>query len=200
MPLFMDRHDLDGVTEQQVAEVHLLDLEVQGKYDVHFLTYWFDPATEIVFCLADGPSKDAVEAVHREAHGNVGYLIIEVDIREVQKLLGKIVEPSPGEAWVATAFRTIMFTDIVGSTSPTQRLGDARALGVMRAHDEIVRKALDVEGGKESTTPAMGSWLRSTPWSMPSTVRSRSSVGSRRTTRPRRIPSKYVSASRQVSR
>ena len=32
-----------------------------------------------------------------------------------------------------TAFRTILFTDIVGSTDMTQRLGDAKAME-LRAH------------------------------------------------------------------
>ena len=42
MPLFMDRHDLPGVTAEQVAQAHLSDLEVQAKFDVQFLAYWFD--------------------------------------------------------------------------------------------------------------------------------------------------------------
>jgi class 3 adenylate cyclase len=50
---------------------------------------------------------------------------------------------------VATAFRTILFTDMEGSTALTQQLGDARALAVMKAHDTIVRDALHASGGSE---------------------------------------------------
>src|SRR6266508_1003059 len=149
MPLFMDAHDLRQATAEDVALAHLRDLQVQDRYGVRFLSYWFDPAAGTGFCLAQSPTKEAVESVHREAHGLVGYQIIEVDGRAVQELLGKIEEPEPGEPWVRTAFRAILFTDIVGSTSLTQRLGDARTLGVMRAHDEIVRRALDAQGGTE---------------------------------------------------
>lgn len=63
--------------------------------------------------------------------------------------MGRIVEHPPGEPYVETAFRTILFTDIEGSTSLTQRLGDARAMSVLRTHDEIVRAALDGHGGSE---------------------------------------------------
>jgi class 3 adenylate cyclase len=149
MPMYMDRHDLDQATAEDAAAAHVEDLKVQDKYGVRYLTYWFDPAAGVGFCLAQGPSKENVEAVHREAHGNVAGQIIEVDGRAVQEFLGKIEEPEPGDPWVRTAFRTILFTDIEGSTSLTQRLGDARALRVMQAHDEIVRRALDAQGGTE---------------------------------------------------
>ena len=54
-----------------------------------------------------------------------------------------------GEAYVETAFRTILFTDIVGSTTMTQRLGDAAAMELVRTHDQVVRRSLDVSGGSE---------------------------------------------------
>ena len=43
----------------------------------------------------------------------------------------------------------ILFTDIAGSTSITQRLGDAQAQEVLRGHDSIVRDALRKGGGSE---------------------------------------------------
>lgn len=59
----------------------------------------------------------------RESHGLVAHTMIEVDGRIVSEFLGKVHEPSPGEPWVATAFRTILFTDMEGSTSLTQQHG-----------------------------------------------------------------------------
>jgi adenylate cyclase len=44
---------------------------------------------------------------------------------------------------------TILFTDIEGSTPLTQRLGDAEAQTVVRAHNRIVRDSLSASGGKE---------------------------------------------------
>jgi class 3 adenylate cyclase/pimeloyl-ACP methyl ester carboxylesterase len=47
------------------------------------------------------------------------------------------------------AFRTIMFTDIEGSTAATTRLGDAQAQEILRAHNKVVRDALHAHAGTE---------------------------------------------------
>jgi class 3 adenylate cyclase len=47
------------------------------------------------------------------------------------------------------ALRTIVFTDMEGSTSLTQRMGDAAARDVMRLHERLVREALRAHGGEE---------------------------------------------------
>ena len=44
---------------------------------------------------------------------------------------------------------TILFTDMEGSTSLTQRLGDAEAQEVLRTHNRIVREALKAHDGTE---------------------------------------------------
>lgn len=46
-------------------------------------------------------------------------------------------------------FRTIMFTDMEGSTGITQRLGDAAAQEMVRRHNAAVRDALHTYGGTE---------------------------------------------------
>jgi class 3 adenylate cyclase len=145
----MDRHDFGGLTAADAAKMHLKDLDVQGRFGVQFLTYWFDDERQSNFCLAKAPSAGAVEAVHRESHGAVPGHVIEVDERAVERFMGRIVEHPAGEAYVETAFRTILFTDMEGSTSLTQQLGDARAMAVLREHDRIVGEALDRHGGSE---------------------------------------------------
>ncbi|HZP57543.1 MAG TPA: adenylate/guanylate cyclase domain-containing protein, partial [Dehalococcoidia bacterium] len=47
------------------------------------------------------------------------------------------------------AFRTILFTDMEGSTSHTQRLGDEAAMEIVRRHNAIVRERLARSGGRE---------------------------------------------------
>jgi class 3 adenylate cyclase len=44
---------------------------------------------------------------------------------------------------------TILFTDIEGSTTLTQRLGDAAAQEIVRSHNQIVRDAISATGGRE---------------------------------------------------
>jgi hypothetical protein len=45
---------------------------------VKYLKYWYDEGSGRVFCLSEAPSKEAAEAVHREAHGLVADEIVEV--------------------------------------------------------------------------------------------------------------------------
>lgn len=145
----MDRHDFAGQSAVDAAKMHLQDLEVQGQFGVQLLTYWFDYDRQTAFCLAKAPSGDAVETLHRESHGSVPGKVIEVDQRELERFMGGIVDHPPGDPYVETAFRTILFTDMEGSTSLTQRLGDAGAMAILRAHDRIVGDALGGHGGSE---------------------------------------------------
>jgi class 3 adenylate cyclase len=153
MPIFLDRHDLRGLTAADIAEAHRKDLEVQERYGVRFLTYWFDEARGTGFCLIDAPDIQTAMRVHDEAHGHVAKDVIEVDLSAVEAFLGRVSEPaSTANASRPTfdpALRTIMFTDIVDSTGMTARLGDLRAVEMTRAHDALVRRALEDNGGRE---------------------------------------------------
>jgi hypothetical protein len=75
----MDIHrKADGITSQALAEAHRKDLAVQGKHGVKFVNYWYNEGEGAIFCLCEAPSKEAAEAVHREAHGELADEIIEV--------------------------------------------------------------------------------------------------------------------------
>jgi len=79
MPLFLDIHQhIDGLTAEAVAGAHKRDLEVQTKFGVKYLKYWFDEGSGKVFCLVEAPNKEAAESVHREAHGLLADEIVEV--------------------------------------------------------------------------------------------------------------------------
>jgi class 3 adenylate cyclase len=153
MPIYLDRHDLKGLTAADIAEAHRKDLEVQGRYGVRFLTYWFDDTRGTAFCLIDAPDIDTAMRVHDEAHGAVARDVIEVDLSAVEAFLGRVSDPAPMghccDGRVDPAMRTIMFTDIVNSTAMTARLGDVRAVEMVRAHDAMVRRALHNKGGRE---------------------------------------------------
>jgi class 3 adenylate cyclase len=153
MPIFLDRHDLRGLTAADIAEAHRKDLEVQERYGVRFLTYWFDETRGTGFCLIDAPDIQTAMRVHDEAHGDVAKDVIEVDLSAVEAFLGRVSDPAPrGDACHVTfdpALRAIMFTDIVDSTGMTARLGDLRAVEMVRAHDALVRRALKDKGGRE---------------------------------------------------
>jgi class 3 adenylate cyclase len=153
MPIFMDRHDMGGLTPTDVADAHRQDLEIQDRYGVKYMAYWFDEERGSGFCLVHAPDAAAAERVHRESHGQIANAIIPVDLAVVEGFLGRIGEPraAPGAAppAVDAGLRAVMFTDIVGSTEMTARLGDSAALELVRAHDALVRRGLEAYGGRE---------------------------------------------------
>ncbi len=149
MGLYLDRHDVEGATPEDLAKAHLQDVAIQDHYGVKYLTYWFDTKAQTVFCLAEAPSAEAAQRVHAESHGLVANRIIDVEPSVLSGFLGVITESKPGDLIAETALRTILFTDMEGSTTMTQALGDAAAMEVLRAHNDIVREALRSTGGWE---------------------------------------------------
>jgi class 3 adenylate cyclase len=153
MPIFMDRHDMENATAENVAEAHRKDLAIQDQYGVKYLTYWFDFERGTGFCLVDAPDAATAACVHREAHGEIANAIIPVELAAVEAFLGRIGDPraAPGAAALDPegGLRAVMFTDIVGSTELTARLGDAAALELVHVHDALVRHGLNAHKGRE---------------------------------------------------
>ncbi len=151
MPIFLDRHEMVEQSAEETARLHIKDLEIQDAYGVKFLTYWYDAERKTTFCLVDAPDKETADRVHAEAHGHVANEMIPVDLSAVEAFLGRIHDPptSPARAIDDSAFRAIMFTDIVGSTEMTTRLGDAMSVELLRAHDAIIRRSLEEHDGSE---------------------------------------------------
>jgi class 3 adenylate cyclase len=155
----MDIHELpEGTTVDDVAKAHVADLEAQEKYGVQYLKYWVNESCGKVFCLVDAPNPEAANSCHREAHGLVAQKIIELRPELADGFLGRDIqtdaagavllpggapnEPDPG-------IRTILFTDLVESTTLTQTLGDEAALALFDVHNTVVRNALTDQGGRE---------------------------------------------------
>jgi len=158
MPLYMDIHNLpEGTTPEDVAKAHAKDMEIQRKYGVEYHKYWVNEAGNKVFCLAHAPNVEAAECVHREAHGMMAEKIIEVapDVAEVflggteTNPAGAVLLPGGGPNERDPGIRTVLFTDVVNSTTLTQSLGDKAALAIVGVHDTIVRDALSALGGRE---------------------------------------------------
>lgn len=155
MPMFMDRHFVEGATRSAVAHAHEQDLAIQGKYPVKFLTYWFDEPRCTAFCLIESPDKETLQRAHAEAHGLVPNEIVEVDPGIVEAFLGRVQDPvvlRPGgkvEDAIDSAFRAIMFTDLKDSTRMSVRLGDAKAMHLLRIHNALTRNALRAHRGSE---------------------------------------------------
>lgn len=151
MPIFLDRHDVGESSAEDIAKLHIRDLEVQDQYGVKFLTYWYDSERRTTFCLVEAPDKAMADRVHAEAHGHVANEMIAVDLSAVEAFLGRIQDPPAAKEMPLddSAFRAIMFTDMVGSTEMTELLGDTMAMELLRAHDAIIRRSLEQHGGSE---------------------------------------------------
>jgi hypothetical protein len=148
--MYLDRHEGMEISPEDLAAAHMRDLEEEGSLDVHYHTYWFDQDRGSVFCLAEGPSRDAIEEVHRRAHGAMPTSIIEIDPNApLNSFLGPLPQHPPGEPYTDSAFRAIVFTDVRGSVAQTQALGDEGHLKVLGEHNEIVRVGLGAHGGHE---------------------------------------------------
>ncbi len=80
----------------------------------------------------------------------------EAVLRAIDEFLGEGEEDAGAEPPEAGAFRTVLFTDVEGSTALTQRLGDAKAREVLREHERMVREALKSHGGAEVKTMGDG--------------------------------------------
>ena len=153
MPVYMDRHYIEGATRHAVADAHEKDLALQERYNVKFLTYWFDEARCTAFCLVEALNRETIERAHNEAHGSIPNEVLEVDPAVVDAFLGRIKDPPPqgrsGEIVRDAGFRGIMFTDLKDSTLMTTLYGDSKALHLLHVHNAIVRYSHNEHGGRE---------------------------------------------------
>ncbi|WP_205748090.1 DUF4242 domain-containing protein [Dyadobacter luticola] len=80
--LFLDIHQLGAgnVTAKAVADAHVKDLAVQGKYGVNFINYWVDEKSGAVMCLSEAKDANSVISTHKEAHG-----LIPVEVHQVKQ-------------------------------------------------------------------------------------------------------------------
>ncbi len=68
MAKFMDVHNgFFGVSAEQLRDAHNRDLAIQDDESVVYERAWLDSESGKVFCLATGPSKEAVMRIHERA-------------------------------------------------------------------------------------------------------------------------------------
>lgn len=155
MPLYIDIHELHGATAADVAQAHVADVEIQAAHGVNYLKYWVNESCGKAYCLVDAPNPEAAVQVHMEAHGLAPGRIIEVQPEIVDAFVGggrvnaagAALAPQGGALDPGT--RTIVFTDIVDSTSFVQKQGDQAAMRLLELHDSIVRSCLATFRGRE---------------------------------------------------
>lgn len=156
MPIYMDVHIVPGVNALDVAEAHTKDLRHQDEYGCKCMTYWIDEGRGTIFCLIDAAEKEAVEHLHRKAHGLVPNKIIEVSSSVVKSFLGRIYDPTVAEStndglkvFRDPALRILLVTRTTDPVLLQYRMGKEKANEILNQHNDIIRKNLPPYGGSE---------------------------------------------------
>lgn len=120
----MDFHQFESISIEDVKKAHIADISVQDKYGVRYLQFWVNQAEGTVFCLTEGPSAQACQSCHQEAHGNVACNIQPVESGFFDLFMGKSLTPE--DHLILTedgkpdgTNRTILIADIRGKTHVT---------------------------------------------------------------------------------
>lgn len=156
MPIYMDVHIVPGVKARAVAEAHHLDLLHQEEFACKCMTYWIDEERENVFCLIEAPTKEAVEEMHRKAHGLIPNRIIEVSPDVVSAFLGRIYDPSEAattadglKVFADPSFRVLLLIRTADPVLVQFKLGPEKACELQNRQNETIRKYLARHGGRE---------------------------------------------------
>lgn len=157
MPIFMDVHNVPGVKAKDVAQAHELDLLNQTAHNCKCMTYWIDETRESIFCLIEGPTKQAVEDLHRKAHGILPSKIIEVDSNLVESFLGRIYDPENAEVtseglkiFHDPSFRVLMVTRVSDPVLLQQKFGKEEVNELLNKQNITIRKLIKEFGGREA--------------------------------------------------
>src|SRR5688500_11471164 len=158
-PLCLPRHEPPpgalSITRDDVFNWSDIDLSIQPRYGAGSLSALVALDQQMGFCIVEAPNAEAVQAIHREAHGNTYSKIIEIDHHTLNAFLGVTNSLDElGHQGIAfqPTLRTILFTDLEGSTEMNRQLGDERALAVRPRQDEILGAALATTGGRQVKT------------------------------------------------
>ena len=155
MPLYMDLHKgIKGLTLENAEKAHMQDEAIQDLMGVKYHKFYINVTEGTIFCLVEAPNKEACIQCHRNSHGDLPCEIIEVNPSDFSAVFGDEGATLTGVAVhpdgnIDSAVRTILFTDIVGSTDLTEHYGDIIAMTIIRKHNEIVRESLQKNVGRE---------------------------------------------------
>lgn len=121
MPLYIDYHQFDRVTIEDVKEAHIADRSVQDQYGVKYHQFWVNEKAGTVFCLMEGPDMETCAMVHRLAHGNVACAMTEVKEGIYKLALGHSVRSDGGvvrypSGEVDAGYRNMLVVSIRGIT------------------------------------------------------------------------------------
>jgi len=150
MPLYMDIHtvDSDEFTVEEITKAHMKDLEVQERFGVIQRKYWVNESQKTVFCLMEGPSKEACHNTHKTAHGGTACNIIEVNDDEynIFMALGSTQKKDLAfriDGSLDSGYRTILLINTSDFSGNYQHYIKEVQNLIKKFHGEIVRQPSD---------------------------------------------------------
>lgn len=146
MPLYMDIHtvDSDSFSVEDVVIAHMKDLAIQEQFGVTQLKYWVNVEAKTLFCLMEGPNKEACNEVHLQSHGNTACNIIEVSDNEYNLFMGEgtdvddLARTKAGE--LDTGYRTVLLTNIFFFSMPGNRYIEEIRQLITKSNGAIIRE------------------------------------------------------------
>lgn len=153
MPLFMDYHQFETVTIEDVKTAHIADLKIQDEYGVKYHQFWVNEDAGSVFCLMEGPDKETCELVHQLAHGAVACAITEIQQGFYKLAMGNTVRSQGGVSTYSTgevdqAYRSILVVSIRALTI-AKNLSDVNSLLLPTWAKKLVMEKFKEFGGGE---------------------------------------------------
>ena len=83
-------------------------------------------------------------------------LVTVENVSFIPAVVARFIGMAPPVSAESPAFRTVLFTDLVGHTEMMRRLGDDKGRDVLREHETITRNVLKTHGGIEVKTMGDG--------------------------------------------
>lgn len=151
MPLFMDYHQFDKVTIEDVKTAHIADLKIQDEFGVKYHQFWVNEEAGSVFCLMEGPDKETCEHVHQLAHGAVACAMTEIQQGLYQLAMGNTVKSNGGvvtyqSGEVDRAYRSVLVVSIRAQTSAKDSRDVKNLLLPTWAKELVAEKFAEYEG------------------------------------------------------
>jgi AraC-like DNA-binding protein len=119
LPLFIDLHIDSNLTPDLIRQCHVADKAIQRRYGVRYLQILLNQPQGYLFCLVEGPDKDACARVHQEAHGNIACNILEITESDFSALLANKAKDGLDftlnhDGTLDTGNRAILSLDLLG--------------------------------------------------------------------------------------
>ena len=159
----MDVHIVPGVKASEVAAAHELDLVHQHHHGCTAMTYWVDESRGSVFCLVEAPDKQAVENMHREAHGLIPNKVIEVNTSVVESFLGRIYDPASAvrgddglKVFEDKSFRVLLVTETTDRILLLHQYGQEKTNELLQNLNQVIRTNLAQHNGREAEHKSEG--------------------------------------------